>query len=87
MENNLKHRWNCEPLSFFMTVVRAGVNSAYSKNDVDQSINDVGRYVQCSNTKKKKYENFFTVCTLESLSISFCNKANGHHCQKSDTQW
>ena len=43
-----------------MTVVRAGVNSAYSKNDVDQSINDVGRYVQCSNTKKKKkYEKFF----------------------------
>ena len=37
-----------------MTVARAGVNSAYSKNDVDQSINDVGRYVQCSNTKKKK---------------------------------
>ena len=36
-----------------MTVVRAGVNSAYSRNDVDQSINDVGRYVQCSNAKKK----------------------------------
>ena len=41
-----------------MTVVRAGVNSAHSRNDVDQSINDVGRYVQCSNTKKKNMKIF-----------------------------
>lgn len=46
MENNLKHRWNFEPLSFFVTVARAGVNSANSKNDVDEK-------------KKGNMKNFF----------------------------
>lgn len=51
-----------------MTVVRAGVNSAYSKNDVDQSINDVGRYVQCSNTKMT--EKLFVYIGASSMKIA-----------------